>query len=131
MTINARRESYVLTCMQVGRVTAAPVKNRWSPIAGVVGFLLAIPLSDNNNPPSYLLGVLCPTPFILGWIMLMFHLSGEFSISWWGVVNVIVFVFVVFVFVFFGNAVWYMMIVEAVRLLLGKLSALQSARYRS
>ena len=88
------------------------MKNKWSPIAGMIGFgigLLAGAMSD--FPDTYITRVFCAGLVLLGLVMHLLRLD----LAGWSIIPLVLIGAL-------ANAAWYMAVVEAIRLLFKKLS---------
>ena len=91
------------------------MKNQWSPVAGGTGFLVAVMLASATDiPDAYFVRVVCAGPALLGQLLRLFGLGLPAS-YWISVPLVLVGAF--------GNAAWYMILSEAMRLPLEHLLA--------
>ena len=90
------------------------MKNRWSPTAGVVGFVFAVILcSASDIKLNFFLGILCPAPVILGFLLRSFHFHSSVVPTWFIILEIAISAA--------GNAIWYMLVAETFRLLIQKI----------
>jgi hypothetical protein len=88
------------------------MKHRWSPVAGAFGFFITVVLAiPSDITPNMFLAVVCPAVVILGKGLELLHLS-EFS-TW----EIALLVAVAAA----GDAIWYMLLVEAARMLIARI----------
>lgn len=92
----------------------AALKNQWSGTAGVFGSIVAIVLGLTSDiKPNFLRGILCPTEVILARLLELFHVGVSYGWSLTLLVAIDA----------LGNAFWYMLVTEAVRLLIAELKS--------
>jgi hypothetical protein len=96
----------------VRQQTSSPAMHEWSPAAAGVGFAITVLLcSVCDLPLTRAVAVLVPAPVILGRFLRLVHWA---PFPWWGIPLVILSSAV-------GDALWYMLIAEAFRLLVRRL----------
>jgi hypothetical protein len=84
------------------------VKNHWSANAAVLGVLVTLLLATVSDiPPTFVVGLFCPSGLILAGAINLPHVS----FSQWMLFFLIPIDAV-------GNALWYMLLAEALRLLI-------------
>jgi hypothetical protein len=89
------------------------LKNDWSSTAGLFGFVVAIVLGFASDiQPNFVIGILCPTGVILARLLGLFHVGVSYG---WTIISLVAVDAI-------GNAFWYMLVTEAVRLLLAELN---------
>jgi hypothetical protein len=90
------------------------MKHRWSPTAALVGVLIAVELGVISDvEPTLLVGIMCPPLVMIGALLRLFHAD---LIATWAIL-----VFIALSAA--GNAFWYMLIIETVRLIFERLKS--------
>ena len=90
------------------------MKNHWSSTAAVFGFVVAIVLILASDIPSnFFIGILCPPPIIFGGLPRLFNFTSFPTLA----------IVLLVAISAAGNAIWYMLVTETLRLLITKLKS--------
>lgn len=90
------------------------LKNHWSSTAGVIGFVVAIVLGlASDIQPNVVIRILCPTGVVFARLLGLFHIGISYG---WSLMLLVAVTGA-------GNAFWYMLVTEAVRLSIADLKS--------